>query len=366
MGSSTVNLRSALPGLALLAFGALAACGGPAASPAGALPSAQRPAAPAARAPQLNALLCAAQSFPSATNTSGFSDAPPCDPIMVRGLPAVRPPHLAAPPSGQTTAWGTLVDDATDYPLPGYAVVLYPGSPGCARVGLQARCPAPLPYRTLTKHRGQFVLPNVPNGTYLLVIGSDSPSDQRRPTIHDLVTLTGGIQRILAPVLAREPTQNPPPPYQSNLPAVPIPPVQKTVLFRLSALHVDFARRALHCWQDFRFDAGLPLGVADEWLIENAGAVDETANAYVAWGVPAYAPLLSSAADGTPYPPCPAFGNPSEGAFADVEAFDPRTLWIGGAVVDSTSGAVSGLIEWKPDPRSVIDPRQGNGISRWP
>lgn len=310
---------------------------------------------------------CVRQAFPRPTDTSGVSSALPCDPAPHRGLPDVAPPHVAAPPTGHTTAWGTLVDDPTDLPLPGYAVVLYPASPGCVVTGDDdVRCPAPLAIHAHTSRRGKFVLAGVPNGAYLLVIGSDSPRDARRPTIHDLVTLVGGLQRIDAPVLVREPAAAPPPPFQANLPAVPVPTVEQTILFRLGDLGAGNGNVALHCWQAFRRENDLPLGVADEWLRENETAVDEAANAYVAWGVPAYTPLLSSAADGSPFPPCPGYTDPTQGAYANQEALDPRTLWIGGVNVTAGSGAVSGLTEWKPDPRSVNDPLQGTGVAAWP
>ncbi len=111
------------------------------------------------------------------------------------------PPNCTARPT-TTTAKGTLVDDVSGAPLSGVKVEVQPWTtyptPG----------PSPTPIAvSTTAADGSFTV-SQPNGTYMLVIGSDSSSDTVRPTIHDKITLNGQTT-LIAPTPAPFPLVTP-------------------------------------------------------------------------------------------------------------------------------------------------------------
>ncbi|MHB8461430.1 MAG: hypothetical protein ACYDA1_02175, partial [Vulcanimicrobiaceae bacterium] len=83
-----------------------------------------------------------------------------------------------------TNATGTVLSDPAGTPMSGVRVVLMPWAP-CgptpAPTAITAEndgCPTPLPSpQVTTAPNGTFALNGVPNGHYLLVIGSDSTAD---------------------------------------------------------------------------------------------------------------------------------------------------------------------------------------------
>ncbi|NNM93690.1 MAG: hypothetical protein HKL92_10145, partial [Candidatus Eremiobacteraeota bacterium] len=124
--------------------------------------------------------------------------------------PVSSPGITPSPVPPTTNASGVVVNDADGQPLAGVRVVLMPWAP-CGATPAPASitpendgCPTPLPSpQATTNPTGQFVLNGAPNGHYLLVIGTDSTNttDPVQATVHDNVTLSGGNQTLLAPVL---------------------------------------------------------------------------------------------------------------------------------------------------------------------
>ncbi|HTX59418.1 MAG TPA: carboxypeptidase-like regulatory domain-containing protein, partial [Verrucomicrobiae bacterium] len=116
------------------------------------------------------------------------------------------PSGFAARAQGTTTAWGYLYEDPSGKPLAGVAVHLQPWKRGCVKVSAsKAVCPGNLPWHATTGRTGRFELVGVPNGDYLLVIGTNLPSDDVHPTIHDHIVLRGGTQHLIAPTLPEVP-----------------------------------------------------------------------------------------------------------------------------------------------------------------
>ncbi len=165
------------------------------------------------------------------------------------GPPPTNPP--TATPS-TTTAQGTLVDDPSGSALSGVKVQLDPwGSyptPG----------PTPTPIATTTTDsNGHFTI-SAKNGTYLLVIGSDSVSDTTRPTIHDKIVLNGQTT-LVAPTM---------PPFPGYTP----PPAETSGKYRLASINQTLELPCIQEFDNARTAKSLPLPVLDEWLTENARA----------------------------------------------------------------------------------------------
>ncbi|MHB8147348.1 MAG: peptidase associated/transthyretin-like domain-containing protein, partial [Vulcanimicrobiaceae bacterium] len=146
-----------------------------------------------------------------------------------------------------------LVDDPSGSPLAGIPVKLEPWVAGAT--------PLPSPQAT-TAANGTFSIGPVANGHYLLVIGSDSPSDITRPTIHDNVTLTGGTQALAAPNLTVTP--------YGPIPTVTPPAVETNGDYRLDTLSPTDEVACLQAFNQQRLALNLVPVVADEWLTENA------------------------------------------------------------------------------------------------
>ncbi|MFN2450052.1 MAG: hypothetical protein ABR508_09770, partial [Candidatus Baltobacteraceae bacterium] len=78
-------------------------------------------------------------------------------------------PPSPTPTPALTTAQGTVVDDPSGTPLAGITVRLDPW------ISYPTPGPSPTPIAiSTTDPNGHFTLANIPNGTYLLVIGPDA------------------------------------------------------------------------------------------------------------------------------------------------------------------------------------------------
>jgi hypothetical protein len=261
-----------------------------------------------------------------------------------------------AAPDNRKTAWGNLVDDPSGKPLAGVLVALYPWAP-CKVSGKKLNCPKAVA-TTKTLGNGRFNL-SAKNGHYILAIGSDDPNDTTRPTIHDNVTLTGGVQHIVAPSM---------PP----LPLITPNAIERNGKYRLVTVNKT---RELPCFTEFnaiRLQRGLQPMVLDEWLTEN----DRTVTAAIVkwWNNGDHGP-----------PPTPVPSNPYEGlstgnigivggnschdiandAFklnakyaANVQAHWFHGMWY--AYDHSKEGTGEG--QFPRDPRNFVDPN----VPRWP
>jgi hypothetical protein len=179
----------------------------------------------------------------------------------VPSAPAPSAQQAGRTDSAATTAWGRLVSDPDGTPLAGVPVDVYPWKP-CRVADKRFDCP-PAIVHTATEPDGKFRF-TAPNGHYLLVIGSNSPANFTRPTVHDNVHLTGGVQHLLAPVL---PTPSPMP--NVRVWPVPRPPDQLHGLYRLTRIEPEFEAPYLRAIDEERQAHGLPWLVTDEWLTEN-------------------------------------------------------------------------------------------------
>jgi hypothetical protein len=270
-----------------------------------------------------------------------------------------------------TTAWGVLVDDPSGKPLSGVLVRLAPWDRGCVKTSAHtARCPGYLRWHTMTDRRGHFALRDVPNGEYLLVVGSDSVTDLDRPTIHDHVTFTGGTQHLLAPTLpeipciglheSKEWCQG----FSAASGIAPFrrPKVERNGKYRLTHLRQI---QELACAVEFnraRRSSRLPLTVVDEWLIETTREVTEYADRFEPV-IPPPTPYLTTGEVG-------AAGG--ESCASMIRAghnhffLDPRTLWFGGnwyrVRTGKWKGEAGGLAEYPIDPRAFTDPNVGNWL----
>jgi len=156
-------------------------------------------------------------------------------------LPTPAPPVT-------TNATGQLVTDPGGVAIAGVHVALQPW----AAYPTPGPSPTPLPISATTDASGSFTLTAVPNGSYLLIIGSDSSADVTQPTIHDHITLTGGTQALVAP----------------TLPAIPL------VSFNAVETSGKYRFRSLtnSCFAEVkaaRNPALIPM-IADEWMLEDA------------------------------------------------------------------------------------------------
>jgi hypothetical protein len=278
----------------------------------------------------------------------------------------------AASTSGRTTAWGHLVNDPSGRPLADILVRLEPWDRGCVKTSRHtASCPGYLRWRTTTQRDGKFTLRSVPNGDYLLVIGSDSPADLTRPTIHDHVKLTGGSQQLLAPTLPTIPCSMaqykewcdsvaPSP----NVTAFPRPAVEKHGQYRLATIE---PKREQPCVVEFnkqRAKRRLPLVVVDEWLAENTREVMAYRFAYrPPTDIPQPYPYLTinetAAAGGNDCTEMIDAYFPTDTMTGKVLR-DPRTRWVGAIWYRySPVGDQGGEAQFPIDVRLHLDHLQG-------
>jgi hypothetical protein len=252
-------------------------------------------------------------------------------------------PNCVAPSS--TTAQGTLVDDPSGTPLAGVTVrldpwIVYP-TPG----------PTPTPIATTTSDpSGHFTI-SAKNGTYLLVIGSDSNTDTR-PTIHDKIVLNG--QSVLT-----APTMPP-------LPGVTPPAVETSGNYRLATIDQMKELPCIQAYDSQRTAHSLPLPVVDEWLTENVRAAETQSQS----------PYLGQAYPSNPFGYLTTANTRQQGG-SDCKgmidaafqqsfsyAFNAAALWFAGVYFPYQGGAFSayGVAEFPYDPRVYTDP---SAIS-WP
>lgn len=183
-----------------------------------------------------------------------------------------------------TTAWGKLVDDPSGKPLRGVRVTLEPWKPCRAEPNVPWATKTQKPWKrheTLvcpkalvtikTQADGRFSF-RAPAGHYLLVIGSDDPSDLTRPTIHDQIWLKGGSQHLLAPMPC--PTLYPPgkiPAGARCLPPIPqitFPAPERSSDYRLVTIS-RWEKPCIRAFDSYRAKWNLDPAVVDEWLTEN-------------------------------------------------------------------------------------------------
>lgn len=155
----------------------------------------------------------------------------------------------AAPPGTgggeqHVSATGVLVDHESGVPLSGESVGLAPWTAG-----------APAVPQGVTASDGTFTVSAGAPGEYLLVIGSDSPSDTTRPTIHDAIELTSSAQTLIAPTMPPVPDETP-------------NPVEQSGHFRLTTLTPAEAA-CLSYENEVRSSHSYAPVVSDEWLTEN-------------------------------------------------------------------------------------------------
>ncbi len=259
-----------------------------------------------------------------------------------------------APPATTTTATGMLVDDPSGSPLAGIPVKLEPWTAGAT--------PLPSPQAT-TAANGTFSIGPVANGHYLLVIGSDSPTDTTRPTIHDNVTLTGGTQPVYGPNLTVKP--------YGPIPTVTPPAVEINGDYRLDTLSATDEVPCLMAFNQQRAALNLPPVVADEWLTENA----REANAFRVSGQFAtlqptltwYGLLTTGNGVGGGQADCTTFVDSGFAAHGTNYSYitNANTQWYGGNYIPYVSGSsvsASGEEEFPLDPRFQADPN----VPIWP
>jgi hypothetical protein len=262
-----------------------------------------------------------------------------------------------------TTAFGYVYDDPTGKPLANVPVHLAPWA-GCVKTSHFAReCPKNLSYRAFTNARGKFELHGVPNGHYLLIVGSDDALDFVRATVHDQVWFTGGLQRLTAPTLPSQP--RPTAPYPSPRP-VSVPAIERSGNYRLGSIDETLEFPCLSAFNHARAGRGLPAFVLDEWLLENVRAIES----YVKTTTPHERRYDTeaiftgtSSIGGTSCAKAlvdPAFQN------AHRIAVDPRSLWYAGEFLPAGTGGQPG--EAHGTELFGIDPRAktNSGYPTWP
>ncbi len=284
------------------------------------------------------------------------------------------------PSQGQTTtnASGIVVADGSGAPLAGVAVKLMPWAP-CAATPVPATsitpendgCPTPLPsLQVTTAGNGSFTLGGVPNGHYLLIIGTDTvstpPAGYAPPacttncgtptpapftvvaTVHDNVTLTGGNQSLVAPTLPTVPSGYTPPTWETNGD------------YRLATLNAQTEMPCYIAWQYERAQNNLAGSSVDEWLTENVRAMLGYSTANDGGSTQELTTGDVGISGGTS---CWNIVNPLAGSYAT----DPRTLWFGGeynyyGLNGNMTSSAFGVAEFPIDPRSYTDPNHSN----WP
>lgn len=258
-------------------------------------------------------------------------------------------PNCVAPTNA--TASGKLVDDPSGNPLAGVQVGLAPWTADAT----------PMPEGT-TAPDGTFSFTAAP-GHYLLVIGSNAPTDLNRPTIHDNITLVAGANALKAPTL---------PPVPTVTPAA----AETGGSYRLVTIDANNEAPCFTAYNNARVSHGLAQVVVDEWLMENARA----ANTY--YQSPSYQP--GAAWPGNPYGFLTTGNDTFRGyvtkageSFCQANLVDgafnnngpqwsesPHNLWVGATAIDipSNQGSDSGVLEYPWDPRYQADPN----VPNWP
>lgn len=240
---------------------------------------------------------------------------------------------------------GKVVDDASGSPLGGVTVGLAPWVADAT----------PMPEGT-TAPDGTFAFTAQP-GHYLLVIGSNSPTDTTRATVHDNVTLVAGTNALRAPT---------PPPIPNVTPL----PSEVSGNYRLVTIDATNETPCITAYNQIRASKGLASVVVDEWLMENARANNQSFQSpffqpgvtapgnpfgYLTTGNGAFRGYITRTGESF----CQA--NLIDGAFSangPQWSQSQHNLWVGAVTIDvpSNRGADSGVVEFPWDPRWQADP----------
>ena len=258
------------------------------------------------------------------------------------GSGPVTTPHTL-PPVASASASGRVVDTADGTPLAGIAVGLAPFTAGASPIVTAA-----------TGADGSFALA-APAGRYLLVIGSDSPSDARA-TFHLPVTLAAGSNALAAPV---------PQPF----PGVQYSSAQLSGAFRLAALSGD-ETSCVGGANAGRTGLGLRALIPDELLLEDARAVrQEEADQSTDTPTPlfanppdaqyVFAGMSAPMHTEQDFPTCGNWTGPAYSYLPNkppyAQASNPAEIWFGAAFATAPAGdphASYGAELWQTDPRS--------------
>lgn len=153
---------------------------------------------------------------------------PEGDPVIV-GLeldPIPTPSITPTPPPDTGALFGLVRAESTAstdelIPLPGAEVTAYPDEPVPTLVGVDAELKAgseimPIPiWRTYTDREGRYVMPNLPEGSYIVVAKKVGFEPQKQTA-----TITAGLRTELNFILVRlegpTPTPTPPPPVKTG------------------------------------------------------------------------------------------------------------------------------------------------------
>jgi hypothetical protein len=236
-----------------------------------------------------------------------------------------------------------VVDFAANTPLAGVPIAIAAYTPGAA----------PTPVAT-TNPNGQFTFSAAP-GTYLLVIGSNtpiSPTDMTTgtTTLHTMITLLAGANALGLPI----------PAAPAN---VTLTPSQTSGNFRLTALAGD----QLSCFSganEGRMQDSLPLLIPDESLTEYSVALaqeesaqnTDTPSPLTPGSLPFLNSLGGNGFSGTTsanFPTCTSWAGPSYSYQMMNPPFpfatDVTNIWYGAQRSGGTT--VYGAQLWTPDPR---------------
>ncbi len=299
--------------------------------------------------------------------------------------PTVNPSPTATAAAGTTNASGVVVDDGTGNPLAGVSVKVMPWGP-CGPTPAPSAitpesdgCPTPLPSPQATSAaNGTFALNGIPNGHYVLIVGSDivatppagySPSTPQpnptpcgnigqqlcaspspvpftvQATVHDNVTFNGGNVTLVAPTLPPIPTYTPKP-WETNGD------------YRIATLDAKTEMPCYVAWQYRRGLDALPLGTVDEWVTEQTRAINGAYQQGQGGGIKGLTTGGTQSSGGTA---CDASLIDTYAFTNNSYAMDLRTLWFGGQYLyadyngNQTVSPV-GLAEFPIDPRSFVDP----------
>jgi hypothetical protein len=267
-------------------------------------------------------------------------------------------------------------------PLAGVSVKLMPWSPCAATPSPSTSitpendgCPTPLPSpQATTAANGTFTLNGVPNGHYVLVIGSDGVSTPPpgytlpgctvncgtptpapftvQATVHDNVTLTGGNQMLKAPTLTAMPGGYTPPTWETNGD------------YRLATLNTTLEMPCYIGWEYERSQNGLAGSSVDEWSTENVRAIYAFATSTANTGQTVNTLTTGNEFDSGGTDCANSLIVP---AFPNTYSTNPRTIWFGGTWGLFEKSGTSfyqgfGQAEFPIDPRSFVDPNYPN----WP
>lgn len=279
--------------------------------------------------------------------------------------PTATPSPTPTPTPGTTVAQGTLVDDPSGAMLSGVKVQLDPWN----AYATPGPTPTPIAVST-TDAQGHFIV-NAPNGTYLLVIGSDAvntpppnwstPAPNAtdtpipgasgwRPTIHDRIVLKGG-GTLSAPLTLAAPTMPPQPLYTP-------PAVETSGNYRLATIDSLTEAPCILAWNSIRAGKSLAPAVADEWSIENSYAISWVGFQPNGAGTTAYPITTGNVLDsGGANCAAATVGFAWSMQSAQPWVTSPQSLWFGAAYIPyNAQHSGFGAADFPIDPRVYTDP----------